>query len=119
MRGDFLLRHHLPMSEILVRRGVNRLLLALGCAIAMTGSAFADNASVAAAQRPATKAEIAGVLEGMRNFLHDPYSVRDVEISGVMTAPMLLGTRRSGSAFAATPRTPMKPIPGGRPIWFT
>lgn len=52
----------------------------------MTGSAFAGNAEVAATQRPATKAEIAGVLEGMRNFLHDPYSVRDVEISGVMTA---------------------------------
>lgn len=65
---------------------MNKLLLAFACAIAMTGTAAAGNKEVAATQRPATKAEIAGVLEGMRNFLHDPYSVRDVEISGVMTA---------------------------------
>jgi hypothetical protein len=64
---------------------MNKLLLALGCAIAMTGSALAGNAEVAATQRPATKAEIAGILEGIRNTLHDPYSIRDAEISGVMT----------------------------------
>lgn len=61
-------------------------MLALGCAVAMTGSAVAGNAEVAATQRPTTKAEIAGILEGIRNTLHDPYSIRDAEISGVMTA---------------------------------
>jgi len=65
---------------------MNKLLLAFACAIAMTGTAVAGNKEVAAIQRPATKAEIAGVLEGMRNFLHDPYSVREAEISGVMAA---------------------------------
>lgn len=65
---------------------MKRLMLALGCTVAMIGTAFAGNAEVADTQRPASKVEIAGILDGIRNTLHDPYSIRDAEISGVMTA---------------------------------
>src|SRR6218665_3158245 len=74
---------------------MKRFLLALACITLMTGSAVAQSHDeMVANQRPATKAEIAGVLQAMRDYLYDPYSVRDVTISTVMTK-----YRRDGSYF--------------------
>lgn len=74
---------------------MNRLVLALTFAMALAGSAAAQSHDqMVANQRPITKAEIAKVLEGMRGYLNDPYSVRDVTISNVITK-----ARRDGSVF--------------------
>lgn len=85
-------RHTRP---VLLGHRMKTLLLAMGCAIAMTASVSAQSHDdLVANQRPATKAEIAGVLQAMRDYLNDPYSVRDVTISTVMTK-----ARRDGSVF--------------------
>lgn len=53
-------------------------LLVGGCAVAAHNKKAFEN------QRPATEAEIAAILEAARNFLYDPYSVRDAEISSAV-----------------------------------
>lgn len=40
---------------------------------------------ILAAQRPASEPEVEGVINAMREHLYDPYSVRDAEISNVVT----------------------------------
>lgn len=74
---------------------MKKVIFAAGFAALMMGSVAAQSHDeMVANQRPATKTEIAGVLQAMRDYLYDPYSVRDVTISTVMTK-----ARRDGSIF--------------------
>ncbi|WP_156418517.1 hypothetical protein [Aureimonas sp. D3] len=61
------------------------LLAALAAApLTLSGCQTAEfNQTAMDRQRPATEAEVNGVLKGMRDSLRDPYSVRDAEISNV------------------------------------
>jgi hypothetical protein len=67
----------------------NKLLMLAVIGLALSGcqtAAFGIKTNeILAAQRPATVAEVNGVVEAMRQHLYDPYSVRDAEISNVVS----------------------------------
>ena len=61
---------------------------ALVSAALITGCQSTSVTEMWASARPATDNEKSAIIDGMRDALHDPYSVRDVEISEVITATL-------------------------------
>ena len=69
--------------------------VAVGIAMVMlNGCQSASVGEMWASARPANSGEKAVIIEGMRQFLRDPYSVRDVEISQVVTLKAVGGNVR-------------------------
>lgn len=52
---------------------------------------FEANRTMYERDRPASDTEVAAIVSGARDFLFDPYSVRDAEISRVVTASTSFG----------------------------
>lgn len=62
--------------------------------VSLTGCQhFEANQTMHDRERPANATEVASIVNGACDFLADPYSVRDAEISDVVTASTPLGPR--------------------------
>ncbi len=65
---------------------MNRFLLLSVAVVGLSGCVTQEQVDkVFASQRPPTAAEKAAIVNGARDYLVDPYSVRDAEISNVVT----------------------------------